>query len=321
MSASASGGTTRLPTMAALLACSGACSLIYQAVWLREFRLLVGASTVSSAAVLAVFMGGLGVGGYLLGQRVERSTRPLALYGNLELIVAASAAVSPFVLMALRAIYLAAGGEATLGFFATPLRILLTAIAIGLPVVCMGGTLPAAARAVTRSDDTGRSGIAWLYGINTCGAVVGAVAATFFLLEIYGSRQTLWLAALVNAVVGLVARALAKRAPEMPAQTRQQQQEEKREKKKQKASTLLQTLRVAAFASGFVFLLGELVWYRVASPLLGGSTYSFGVVLAVALAGIGIGGAAYAVAAPAKPTFGMLAASFLCGSRPFSAPR
>ena len=47
---------------------------------------------------------------------------------------------------------------------------------------------------------------------------------------------------------------------------------------------------------GFAFLLMELVWYRMLSPLLGGSTFTFGLILAVALLGIGLGGALYAVA-------------------------
>ena len=37
----------------------------------------------------------------------------------------------------------------------------------------------------------------------------------------------------------------------------------------------------------------EMVWYRMLSPLLGGSTYTFGVILAVALLGVGLGGILY----------------------------
>jgi hypothetical protein len=50
----------------------------------------------------------------------------------------------------------------------------------------------------------------------------------------------------------------------------------------------------AAFVVGFAFLLMELVWYRMLAPLLGGSTFTFGLILAVALFGIALGGAAYA---------------------------
>ena len=37
----------------------------------------------------------------------------------------------------------------------------------------------------------------------------------------------------------------------------------------------------------------ELVWYRMLGPLLGGSSYTFGLILAVALLGIGLGGLLY----------------------------
>ena len=52
---------------------------------------------------------------------------------------------------------------------------------------------------------------------------------------------------------------------------------------------------MAAAVVGFAFFLMELVWYRMLGPLLGGSTFSFGLILAVALLGIGLGSVAYAL--------------------------
>jgi predicted membrane-bound spermidine synthase len=46
----------------------------------------------------------------------------------------------------------------------------------------------------------------------------------------------------------------------------------------------------AAALTGFAFLLMELVWYRMLGPILGGTVYTFGLVLAVALCGVGLGG-------------------------------
>src|SRR5205085_4816594 len=107
----------RTPTwpVAALLFASGCCALVYQIGWLREFRLIFGASTAASAAVLAVFIGGLGAGGMLLGPRADRHPRPLLLYAQLELIVALSAAATPLLLAAARYLYLASGGSTSLG--------------------------------------------------------------------------------------------------------------------------------------------------------------------------------------------------------------
>src|SRR3954467_10726290 len=101
--------------VAALLFGSGFCALVYQVAWLREFRLIFGASTAASAAVVAIFVGGLGAGGYLLGPRVHRHPRSLLFYSTLETIVAISAALSTWLLAIARAVYLASGGSMRLG--------------------------------------------------------------------------------------------------------------------------------------------------------------------------------------------------------------
>src|SRR5438552_18546969 len=66
----------RLACTAALLFGSGACALTYQTTWLRELRLVFGASTQASAAALAIFMAGLGAGSAWLGPRADRERRP-----------------------------------------------------------------------------------------------------------------------------------------------------------------------------------------------------------------------------------------------------
>src|SRR5437588_5036258 len=97
---SAVGGRTW--TAGFLLFGSGCCALVYQIGWLREFRLIFGASTAASAAVLAIFIGGLGLGGLLFGRRADRHPRPILFYSQLEAIVAVSAAASPFPLTIVR---------------------------------------------------------------------------------------------------------------------------------------------------------------------------------------------------------------------------
>src|SRR5216110_474927 len=100
-----------------LLLGSGCCALIYQIAWLREFRLIFGASTAASAAVLAIFIGGLGLGGVLLGKRADAHRRPIGLYAALEIGVGLCAALTPLLLSAVRAAYLGLGGTVTLGLF------------------------------------------------------------------------------------------------------------------------------------------------------------------------------------------------------------
>src|SRR6266705_2760528 len=63
---------TQVWAIAPLLFGSGFCALVYQIGWQRELRLVFGASTAASAAVVAVFMGGLGLGGWFLGPKAAR---------------------------------------------------------------------------------------------------------------------------------------------------------------------------------------------------------------------------------------------------------
>ena len=281
-------GRTRL--VALLLFGSGFCALIYQTTWLREFRLIFGASTAASAAVLGVFMAGLGFGGIILGRRSETKARPLAFYGQLELLIAISAALSPLLILAARYLYIALGGTEAMGMtLGTIVRLILAGLILGVPTFLMGGTLPAVARAVVARDDVSRRSIGLLYGVNTLGAVTGALAGTFYLFENFGNRATLWWAAALNIIVALLAFHFSKSLPDSKAAS------EPTAPENEESQTTTSPLFVFAAAGlvGFAFFLMEIVWYRMLAPLLGGSTFSFGLILAVALLGIGLGGVAY----------------------------
>ncbi|MCA2977908.1 MAG: hypothetical protein INH41_29965 [Myxococcaceae bacterium] len=281
---------TPLPRASALLFFSGFSALVYQTAWTRLSRQLFGASTAATAATLAVFMGGLGLGGWLLGRRVERAPNPLSLYGTLELLVAALAAASLGLLELVSAAYLGTGGSGALGAAgATAVRLLLAAAVMGPCAVVMGATLPAAAR----PDDTARAGVAVLLGVNTLGAVTGVALTTFVMLEAFGTRDTLLVAALLNALVGMSARSWARSQPQAPAAAPLEAPPSAEPAAGPRAVPLQLVLGAAALV-GFAFMLLELVWYRMLAPILGGSTYTFGLILVVALAGLGAGGAAYA---------------------------
>jgi len=325
--------------IAPLLFCSGACALLYQVVWVREFRLVFGASTAASAAVLAMFMGGLGAGGVIIGKRVDKRKDPLMLYANLELGVALLAGVSPFVVDAIRYIYSALGGTMTLGMPAgTITRLLLAAVVLIPPTLLMGGTLPAAAKAAETNEDVGRSNIGLLYGVNTLGAVTGAALSSFVLLEVFGGRLLLWLGCLLNALLGLVARGIARSLAENVERSETENDAgENNDKPLEKSAEGVEEdesgdaavdsgkedaagelalaksenaapdahkepsgapanfVLAAAAVVGFTFLLMELVFYRMLGPVLGGSSYTFGMILTIALLGVGLGGAAYPV--------------------------
>ena len=55
-----------------LFFCSGVSGLIYQVVWVRVFGNVFGNTIYSASVVVAVFMVGLGIGGWVVGAWADR---------------------------------------------------------------------------------------------------------------------------------------------------------------------------------------------------------------------------------------------------------
>jgi spermidine synthase len=295
--------------VALLLFGSGLCALVYEVAWLREFRLVFGASTAANAAVLAVFIGGLGAGGLRIGRIADRSPRPLALYAQLEAAIAVLAAISPFLLTAARSAYVALGGSAVLGSTgAAAVRLVLTMLVLLGPTLLMGGTLPAAVRAIASETDLSRRGVGLLYGCNTLGAVAGCVLANFWLLEAVGTRRTLWIASGTNLLIAVLAFLASRFLRTAPISVERADAAPEGHHPPDAPAWLV---LAGSGVVGFVFFLMELVWYRMLAPILGGTVFMFGIILAVALLGIGVGGLVYAALAPRRVSLGVFAVTCL----------
>ncbi|WP_018969553.1 fused MFS/spermidine synthase [Rubritalea marina] len=281
---------------------SGFCSLAYQVVWLREFRMLFGASTPAASAVLAVFMGALGLGSWVLGKKLDVWKRVGRSYVVIEALIGLSVLLSPLLFFLTSKVYYATGGVLELGLpVATALQVVLTLLVIGIPCFFMGGTLPAAVRMVQEGADVSRHATALLYGLNIAGAVIGAASANFFFLERFGNTLTLMVVAVLN--LGLAA--LAYRMLALEEVLRVPVDEEVVEPVGGEADRMIYGM---ALVSGLVFFVAELVWFRISIPLLGGSVYNFGLILILVLLGMSLGGVLYSVLLRfIKPSYGLLA--------------
>ncbi len=293
--------------IAVLLASSGAAGLLYQTAWFRLFRSVFGASTAAHAAVVACFLGGLGLGARFLGPRADRAPSPLRFYAVLEAVAASAALLSPVWLGVLEGPYHAivtGFGLETAG--RTWLRLCIAVIVLGPPTFAMGGALPAAIRAAERDDDTARRRASVVYGANTVGAVLGACLATLVLLERLGTRRTLWLGCAIGCVAAAAAWWLGRR--DRVAQPSSELPSGRSSVGAPEGRAHPRWAQAGAAVAGLAFGLLELVWYRMLAPLLGGSTYTFGIILGLALAGVGVGGLAYgAFAGRGRPTLAALA--------------
>ena len=290
---------------------------------MRELRLVFGATTAATAAVLAMFMAGLGVGSAVLGKRADQVANPLRMYGLLEAAIAISVAATPWLIALASSVYIGLGGQESLGLTgATAVRLALAAAVMAVPTFLMGGTLPAAVRAVTRTTDAHRGALGVLYGANTLGAVFGAAAATFFALEYLGTRATLWTGCAIGLLAGTIAVAWSRRLTPLPMREDHSHAGASANDPAKSSAPLeddaLPGLRpgivyLTAAVLGFTFFALEIVWYRMLAPILGGTAFTFGLILCLALLGIGIGGIAYNVVfRRLRPTWSALAITCGC---------
>jgi len=264
---------------------SGATGLIYELLWVRVLYQTFGSTIQSVTTVVAAYMGGLGLGAWLLGRLADRRPKPAALYGWLEIAIGVFGIVSPLILGLAHRVYLGLAGAASLGTGASvALRFGLAALVLLIPTTLMGGTLPVLTRAFMGDDRASlRPSLGRLYGLNTLGAVAGTALAGFFLIEFVGVRASLWLTAAVNLSIGAAALWLVKR-PSLPDPGSQPGEPQILR------GNLLRTLALFLLAiTAFASLLDEIAWTRVLVMIVGGSTYAFTLILLVFLLGIGLG--------------------------------
>lgn len=297
---------------------SGAAGLVYEVVWFRMLANTFGATGPAIAATTAAFMAGLGIGSHFAGQWADRSPRPARVYAAIEALIAVLAMAMPATLRTVEQFLdrIAFSVDAPVWREATQFTSILLLLVI--PTALMGATLPVLARSVVhRTDHLGRR-FAWLYGMNTLGAAVGALVTGFFLIPQFGIQTTTKTGVILNlcAAVGalLCGRSASPKAyrssPNPDADSSQDSRSENRE------SLALGQFRwsvvhVTVFFSGFVALACQYHWTRsliFSFDRLKNTTYSFSAVLSVTLLSLVIGSlAAYLVVDRLKNLYRALA--------------
>lgn len=269
---------------------SGVAALVYQVVWSRLLGEIFGVTVYAVTAVLAVFLGGLALGGWLLGKVADRQTKPLQFYAYLELGIAATALLGTYAVRLLDPLHIAAGNRfAPDSPMLIAIRVGLAAVIVLPPTFLMGGTLPVITRAVVKKmTDLGRD-LSFLYALNTFGAVLGSLLTGFVLIRWLGLHATLWLAVAGNTVIGLVALKLAAGAEPVPVAApigaAMEADADGAGRHGAQSMVFLAVMMLAGFAS-----LGlEIVWTRALVQVVGTTAYAYVTMLAGFLLGLTLG--------------------------------
>jgi spermidine synthase len=282
-----------LTLVALIFLFSGVFALVYEVTWARMLSREFGSDAVAIAIVVSVFMLGLGLGARLAGVWGDRLHNPLRVYGILEIVLGAYVLASPWLIGGFMPL-LALLGERGIenAWLLNSARITLGMVVLLPPTLIMGASLPLLARFAVDVAKHIPSAVISLYSINIVGAVVGVLAAGFWLLPVMGMTRVLTLVGLANVVLGLLVLVLSRSVTDTYRTRRPHPVTHTDMGDRWTTVKLVSAVALLGVAS----MACQLAWTRVIVLIVGGSAYAFSSVLAVFLAGLGIGAALAALA-------------------------
>src|SRR5205807_573300 len=126
-----------------------------------------------------------------------------------------------------------------------------------------------------------------LYGFNTIGAVVGALIGELFLVKSFGLFGTSLVAGGLNCVAAIVALLIATGDGKLAASPTEERPPRLRLGFDYQFPW---KLLIVSFGAGCILLALEVIWFRFLRLYVASSATAFSVMLAIVLAGIGLGG-------------------------------
>lgn len=265
---------------------SGGAALLYEILWIRGIGYVLGGSSAAIATVVAAYLTGLALGAFEAGRRSLGTRNGLLLYAGLELLIALTAPFVPWTVRLLDVALLDPLWPTLESFdLEHAARFAVVFLVAVVPTVLMGATLPILCTALAGTAQRPAQVIGKLYGLNTLGGVVGCLLAGFWLLERWGLRASLGAAAALN--LGLAAAAFGMHRLFRPSSVAGPGAPENGGRVLDAPPRPL--LLAGMVACSFASIAAEILWTRILSLTVGGTTYAFSLVLATFLGGLGLG--------------------------------
>ena len=267
----------------AIFTLSGFSGLIYESIWSHYLKLFLGHAAYAQTLVLAIFMGGMALGAWLVSRNTTRIKNLLVGYALVELLTGVLA-------LLFHRVYTGAIGfafdtaipsldsVATISMFKWTLAALLI-----LPQsILLGTTFPLISSGVIRRfpENSGET-LAMLYFTNSLGAALGVLASGFWFIGAVGLPGTVMAAGILNILLALFVWVMARdedvAAKPVPAPS-------------SATSVVARAILLAAFLAGMASFIYEIAWIRMLSLVLGSSTHAFELMLSAFILGLALGG-------------------------------
>jgi predicted membrane-bound spermidine synthase len=260
---------------------TGLSALVYEVAWHKYLAALLGSQSEATAAVLAIFLGGLAAGyalfGWLTRRLIARARRSggrlrlLLFYGGVEAAIGVYALLFPTLFGVAQELSLLAP-HAWPGL-AFAFDVALSALLIGPPTVLMGATIPVLTLALAPDLERATRIHAWVYGFNTVGAFLGALLGGFWIVPRLGLDGTLYAMALLNLAAGgafaALERGAERVAPSPPAPS------------PVRAPRHFAAYAGVALLAGFAMMALQTTLNRIGALAFGASQFTFAMVVAV----------------------------------------
>jgi spermidine synthase len=289
---------------------SGFCGLLYQVIWVRLAFASFGIITPVLSIVLSVFMLGLALGswagGAVIGPLAQRAgVSAVVFYALSEALIGVGAVVVPG-LFSLGETMLLRSGEAD--SFAYLFFSALVMIVSVLPWCLFMGTTFPLMMAFVRENSSDTKSFSFLYLANVIGAMTGTLMTAGVLIEVFGFRQTLWIAGGLNVLVAIISAMLGlrigRRECASPSGSRSEGSVAEDIKALRGAfisppaqngssSQAKSRSHLILFMTGFTSLALEVVWIRAFTPVMGTQVYAFALLLFVYLLATWMGSLLY----------------------------
>ncbi len=254
---------------------------------MRQLSQLFGSTSQSAAVTTAAFFIGIAAGSYFWGRQSHKLTNPLRTYALLEFGIVATG-VFYFLLFQIyfqiySFVFEAFSGS---GLLFPMVKILLSILLICPASFLMGGTLPVMGEYLIQDRQQLGRWAGTLYGVNTLGAVLGAIAAGFFLPRLLGLNVTYSIALTLSTMLGIASWLLAR---EVKGRSNQKSPADTSQATRASLPGRFALMEFVALLSGFLSLAMQILWIRMFVQVLQNSTYTFSAILVIFLAALTMG--------------------------------
>ncbi len=281
------------PALLGLFVLSGFAGLIYQSIWSHYLGLTLGHAAYAQTLVLAMFMGGMALGAWLVSRHGERLKRLIFGYAVVEAVIGLMGLLfHPFFLFytdfSQDTVLPAVGGLGLSWLWQWG----SAAALIAPQTILLGATFPLMSAGLLRARTAGDAEVlGGLYFTNSLGAAIGVLAATFLLLPSVGMPGAMMIAGALNLLVAALAWGVSRamREEQQPVLAVSAEVQAGGEQATE-VQQLYRVLLASTFLSSAASFCYEIGWVRLLNQALGTTLHSFELMLATFIAGMAFGG-------------------------------